>query len=211
MPYLHLPSLNPILHGLKFLNTTPTSICCFIPHVKQCCQKQNFDALSCIYQFPNLIQFNFQFASWFLFCKYFCGNLYVSNSFSFYHEILQSHLACTLINILSHAAHNMELFASTMTACIHMIEIAFLLKAAHISISGARSACLSWCFLFYGKFSTQQNFNNFTASKDGYAQGFRLLLPSVVADNWSWSVGAILIPMGCKALVSIFFFSCSVV
>ena len=247
--HFHLPSLKPVLHGLQFLNTTPASICCFIPHVKQCFPKQNFDALSCKHLFMTPL---FRFFYWvagililileslslvwiiqeirlkksiincltlfslifgllhgFYFLSISVVDYIFSNYYSFYHEIWQSHLACTLINILSYATHNMELFVSIMIACTRMIAIAFPLKAAHISISGPLSACLSWCFLSLVIGSLPYITSTiFSASKDGHALGFGLLLPSVVAENWSWSVGAILIPMGCKAVV---FISCSIV
>ncbi len=46
----------------------------------------------------------------------------------------------------------------------------------------------------------------FNASEEGHILGFGLLLPSVNPENWFWSVGAVLCPMGCKILTSIAFY-----
>ncbi len=131
-----------------------------------------------------------------------------ANSYSFYHEIWQSHIACTLINILSYTVYNMQLFVSVMIGYARMIAVAFPFKAAQISTSGVLSVCFSWLFLSLVvgclPYTTSAVFSS---SVEGRVLGFGLLVPSVDPKNWSWAVGSVLCPMGCKMLTFISFYS----
>ncbi len=130
-----------------------------------------------------------------------------ANIYSFYHEMWQSHVACTMINILVYTVYNMGLFVSVTVACTRMIAIVFPLKAAHISMLGVLFVCSLWFIILLLMGCMPYTVPvSFIASEDGRPLGLGLLLPSVVAENWPWSVGAVLCPMSCKILALITFY-----